>query len=249
VPPTPTPTPLPIPRELVGKIIFLSDRSGGPQPLAEPLVYVVDPDGSNLAVLNDYTFYNTALARDTYSADQQYRAFVKEILAGDPVPAPAPAIFSYDYRDRLERPITYFELDAGGAWEPAWSPTQEQIAFVSDVTGDDEIWIANRDGSGSRRLTETNEEYNAREGGKNTFVPEANGHPSWSPDGSQIVFWSNRSGREQIWVMNADGSNAHILTPSRYNDWNPIWVKYIDPAREPVYGIGELSSVSAQSGP
>jgi hypothetical protein len=249
VPPTPTPTPLPIPRELVGKIIFLSDRSGGPQPLAEPLVYVVDPDGSNLAVLNDYTFYNTALARDTYSADQQYRAFVKEILAGDPVPAPAPAIFSYDYRDRLERPITYFELDAGGAWEPAWSPTQEQIAFVSDVTGDDEIWIANRDGSGSRRLTETNEEYNAREGGKNTFVPEANGHPSWSPDGSQIVFWSNRSGREQIWVMNADGSNAHILTPSRYNDWNPIWVKYIDPAREPVFGIGEIASVSAESIP
>jgi hypothetical protein len=242
VPPTPTPTPLPIPRELVGKIIFLSDRSGGPEPLAEPLVYVVDPDGSNLAVLTDYTFYNTALARDTYSADQQYRAFVKE-------PNGVPAIFYLDYRDKIERPITFFEFDAGGAWEPAWSPTQEQIAFVSDVSQFEEIWITNRDGSGLRQLTETDPADSASESGKDGFVPEANGHPSWSPDGSQIVFWSNRTGEQQIWVMNADGSNAHILSPSRYNDWNPIWVKYTDPAREPVFGIGEIATVSAQSNP
>jgi len=239
--PTPTPTPLPIPQALVGKIIFLSDRSGGPQPLPEPLVYVIDPDGSNLAVLTDYTFYNTALARDTYSADQQYRAFVREL-------GEVPAIFYFDYHDYLAKPITLFDVDYG-AWEPVWSPTQEQIAVVSDASGDDEIWIANRDGSGLRRLTETNEAYNAREGGKNTFIPEVNGHPSWSPDGSKIVFWSNRTGREQIWVMNADGSNPYLLSPSRYNDWNPIWVKYTDPAREPVFGIGEISSVSAQSNP
>jgi Tol biopolymer transport system component len=241
VSPTPTPTPLPIPQELVGKIIFLSDRSGGPQPLPEPLVYVVDPDGSNLAVLTDYTFYNTALARDTYSADQQYRAFVKE---RDGVPA----IFYLDYHDNLVQSISLFDVGQG-AWDPVWSPTQEQIAFVSDASGDDEIWIANRDGSGLRRLTETNEEYNAREAGKDTFVPEVNGHPSWSPDGSKIVFWSNRTGHEQIWVMNADGSNPYLLSPSGYNDWNPIWIKHTDPAREAVFGIGEISSVSAQSNP
>lgn len=238
VPPSPTPTPLPIPQELVGKIMFLSNRSDGPQPLPEPLVYVMDADGSNLAVLNDYTFYNTALARDTFSADQQYRAFVKEVDG-------VPAIFYFDYRENLVKQITFFG-EGQEAWDPVWSPTQEQIAFVSDASGDEEIWTANRDGSGLRRLTETNEAYNARESGKDTFIPEVNGRPSWSTDGSKIVFWSNRTGRPQIWVMDADGSNDYSLSTGNYDDWNPIWIKHTDPAREPVFDIGELMPAAVE---
>jgi hypothetical protein len=232
--PSPTPKPLPIPQELLGKIMFLSNRSGGPQPLSEPLVYVVDPDGSNLAVLTDYTFYNTALARDTFSTDQQYRAFVQEFETG-------PAIFYFDYHDNLVKPTTFF-AEGQEAWDPVWSPTKEQIAFVSNANGEDEIWIALRDGSGLRQLTKPNETFNAQDVGKGAFTAEVNGRPSWSPDGSQIVFWSNRSGRLQIWVMDADGSNARLLRSSRYDDWNPVWIKHADPAREAVLGLGELQS-------
>lgn len=217
--PTPTPTPLPIPQELVGKILFLSNRSGGPQPLSQPLVYVIDPDGSNLAVLTDVTFYNTALARDTYSADQRYRAFVREVGRGEDE---VPIIFSYDYHYAVEEQVTFFKN--GVAWGPVWSPTQEQIAFVSNVSGSDEIWTIHRDGSDARQLTD----------GAGSW------HPSWSPDGSKIVFWSNRYAHRQILVMDADGSNAYSLSTTEYHDWNPIWVKYTDPAREPVLGIGEL---------
>jgi TolB protein len=52
-----------------------------------------------------------------------------------------------------------------------------------------------------------------------------NKHPSWSPDGKKIVFWSNRTGRPQIWVMDADGKNPANLSNSLYNDINPIWIK------------------------
>lgn len=228
--PTPTPTPLSIPAELVGKIIFLSNRSGGPKPLSTPLVYAIDPDGSNLAVLTDDTFYKTALIRDTYSAGQQYRAFVRTIDG-------TPAIFSYDYQDKSVKPVTFFP-PGQGAWDPVWSPTRDQIAFVSNASGDDEIWVVNRDGSGLKRLTETNAAYNAREIGKDTFLPEVNSHPSWSPDGSQLVFWSNRNRRREIFVMTADGSNVRSLSTTIHDDWNPIWVKYTDPPREPVLGIG-----------
>jgi TolB protein len=38
--------------------------------------------------------------------------------------------------------------------------------------------------------------------------------PAWSPDGSQIVFMTDRSGQWEIWVMNADGSNQHPLFSS-----------------------------------
>ncbi|MEO8611459.1 MAG: hypothetical protein ABI690_26410 [Chloroflexota bacterium] len=35
---------------------------------------------------------------------------------------------------------------------------------------------------------------------------------SWSPDGTQIVFISDRDGFENIWIMNSDGTGQHILT-------------------------------------
>ncbi len=239
VQPTPTPAPQPIPRALIGKIAFLSNRSGGPEPLRRPLVYVVDPDGSNLSVLADPTFYNTALERDYFSADQRYRAFVKDFprYYGDNGNFDlVPAIFYYDYHYNVEEQITFF--GAGYAWDPVWSPTREQIAFVSNDSQDDEIWIVNREGTDIRRLTETNEAFNAREIGKDTFIPEVNGHPSWSPDGDQIVFWSNRTGHRQIWVMDVDGSNLRSLSTTGYDDWNPVWIKYADPARNPVPDIG-----------
>jgi hypothetical protein len=227
---TPTATPHPVPAMLVGKIAFLSNRSGGPEPLPEPLVYVIDPDSGALAVLTERAIYDAAIARDNYSAEQRFRGFVKDAIRFDD--KRVPALFFYDYFYNAEEQITHF--GAGAAWRPVWSPTREQIAFVSNDSGDDEIWVVNRNGSNPRQLTGSNEAYNAREIGKDTFIPEVNGHPSWSPDGSQIVFWSNRTGRRQIWVMNADGSNPYRLKATNYDDWDPVWIKYTDPARNPV---------------
>ena len=49
--------------------------------------------------------------------------------------------------------------------------------------------------------------------------------PSWSPDGSQIAFVSDRSGGPQIFVMNADCSGQRRITfAGSYNttpDWSP----------------------------
>jgi WD40 repeat protein len=38
--------------------------------------------------------------------------------------------------------------------------------------------------------------------------------PRYSPDGSKIVFWSNRSGNGEVWVCNSDGSSPVQLTSS-----------------------------------
>jgi hypothetical protein len=249
VAPPPTPTLPPIPRELIGKILFLSNRSGGPLPLPEPLVYVVDPDGKNLAVLNDDTFYRLALARDIYSADQQYKTFAKYVARSLGPKAgfeQVLALFIFDFQYSADAQISSF--GTGEAWDPVWSPAQGQIAFVSDESGHAEIWVTNRDGSGQRQLTQTNEASFAREIGKNSFIPDdENGHPSWSPDGSKIVFWSNPNQHREIWIMNADGSNAYSLSTTSHDDWDPIWIKYTDPPREPVPGLGETSSSETPS--
>ncbi|HJU92616.1 MAG TPA: protein kinase [Pyrinomonadaceae bacterium] len=55
---------------------------------------------------------------------------------------------------------------------PRWSPDGQRIAFSSRRTGDYELWIMNRDGSGQRRLTH---------GGGAHYSP-------WSPDGSMIAY-------------------------------------------------------------
>ena len=39
--------------------------------------------------------------------------------------------------------------------------------------------------------------------------------PQYSPDGKRITFYSNRAGRLDIWVANADGSQAARLTSLR----------------------------------
>jgi TolB protein len=49
--------------------------------------------------------------------------------------------------------------------------------------------------------------------------------PSWSPDGTRIVFYSNRDGPAQIYVMDADGSNQRNISNNPYHDKNPVWIQ------------------------
>lgn len=54
-------------------------------------------------------------------------------------------------------------------------------------------------------------------------VGGANQSAAWSGDGSKVAFSSSRSGDPEIWVANADGSNAHRVTFFRGPDLGPTW--------------------------
>ncbi len=48
--------------------------------------------------------------------------------------------------------------------------------------------------------------------------------PRFSPDGKQIAFISDRSGNDNVWVMNADGSKPRAVTKeTKYNFAGPAW--------------------------
>jgi hypothetical protein len=169
-----------------------------------------------------------AKVADVFSAEGRFRVFTKDAIRYigdvDATRSDVPAVYWYDSLYKIEEQVTFF--GSGIAYNGVWSPAAERIAFVSNDSGDDEIWVVNRDGSDLKRLTDTNEAFNAQQIGKDTFIPEINKHPSWSPDGKQIVFWSTRNGYAQVWVMNEDGSSPYTLSRTSFNDWDPVWIKY-----------------------
>jgi TolB protein len=113
------------------------------------------------------------------------------------------------------RPIT---SGAGKAdMSQSLSPDGTRIAFSSDASGNNDIWIVNSDGTGLKQLTA-----NARQ----------NIYPSFSPDGNEIVFLSDRSGTPHLWRMNSDGSGPRQIVNGPDGEQSPSfspdgkWIYY-----------------------
>jgi TolB protein len=93
---------------------------------------------------------------------------------------------------------------------PSWSPDGTRLAFQSNRTGHNMLYVMNVDGSGVRPLTE----------GQFRSVG-----PSWSPDGEFIVYVSNEEGAwEDLWVVRPDGTGRRNITRTPHiNESHPHW--------------------------
>ena len=110
--------------------------------------------------------------------------------------------------------INDYTPNGSSANAPAWL-WSERIAFWrGQEHSHGNIRTMNPDGGDKRQLT-------------TELAPASSDDPVWSPDGRQILFSTQRNQRPELWVMDADGSNQHMLVtgisvlPIR-SSWQPV---------------------------
>ena len=87
---------------------------------------------------------------------------------------------------------------------PAVSPDGRSIAFGRVSENGTDLYSLPIEGGTPRRLT--------------VGRGRASTSPSFSPDGQRIVFMSDRSGTADVYISDADGTNAEVLSTSTYGD-------------------------------
>ena len=169
-------------------------------------IWVMNADGTGATQI---THSATFKAGPSWSPDGKQMAFILLKNPGSQTD-PQPEIGIVDVDGRNERILTstdrtntclapdgtrIFMATANDANAPAWSPVDNRIAFWSGIENQyGQVWIINADGSDSAQLTEECSRRN-------------NDDPSWSPDGKKILFSTGRSGRNELWMMDANGGN------------------------------------------
>ena len=113
---------------------------------------------------------------------------------------------------RVEKSLSieklYMTRQVGGS---TWSPDGKTVAFVSNLSGRNNLWLVPSDGGWPTQLTVSNERQTS---------------PTWSPDGKWIAFMSDYDGDEQwdIFLVSLKTGQVVNLTKTReIAEESPAW--------------------------
>ena len=96
-------------------------------------------------------------------------------------------------------------LFSGTGWDPTWSPDGKQVLFASDMGGTVQLHRVDVDGNNVVRISD---------------LPAIRGRSDWSPQ-DLITTYSGESWKREIYVMQADGSQAQQISPPGGNSQGP----------------------------
>lgn len=97
--------------------------------------------------------------------------------------------------------------------DPQFSPDGNSYAFVSTTINEDNDYVSNlyvQFLDKDKPIKWTHNKY-------------TNIEPRFSPDGSQLIFQSDRSGIPQVWLLNVQGGEAQQLTTFKEGATKPSW--------------------------
>ncbi|MGC1483045.1 MAG: PDZ domain-containing protein [Candidatus Acidiferrum sp.] len=104
---------------------------------------------------------------------------------------------------------------------PAWSPDGKSIAYLSDKSGEYELYTRPQMGGDETRITTDGKIY--RYG------------PTWSPDSKKLAYWDKSN---QLWYVNLEDKKPVLVDASDYGliadaSWSPdsLWLAYSKPHR------------------
>lgn len=159
--------------------------------------YVLDLKTKEIASLNVSGFSFPSFVKDTNKLvyhDWKMRNYIGSLPLADEIQSvPFPVIQSeFNHKD----------VD--------FSEVRQQIAYVSNESGSNEIWLANVDGTGREKLTELGQNVSA---------------PRWSHQGNKIAFLirETASDRNAIYILDLYTKQVSLL-PSKLNSFGtPSW--------------------------
>ena len=126
---------------------------------------------------------------------------------------------------------------------PAWSPDGKWIAFLSDKTGEFELYTRPQMGGEETRIT--------TDGGVYRYGP------AWSPDSKKLLYWDKVL---QLWYVSLDDKKPVLVDKSEYGtlsdgSWSPdsLWITYSKPHRRGssdvfLYSLGTKKITMVSSG-
>ncbi len=181
------------------QILFVAqtvDDAGNPiQRLA-----VMDQDGGNLQYLSDG---KNLVISPRFSPDGRYIIYVsykKNNTAG---------VFVRDLKTKKQ---TFIATDRTVSYTPRFAPDNKKVIFSNLVDGRADIWVMQLRRVNGKikfdRLTDT---------------PYMDMAPFYAPDGTKIVFMSDRSGTPQLYTMNPDGTGVQRISRGTGAYTTPVW--------------------------
>jgi Tol biopolymer transport system component len=105
-----------------------------------------------------------------------------------------------------------------GACQPTWSPSGEQLIFISPCRINQESYPGS-----SLWLLEVDREGNASDPIQLRTAPGGDYDPAWDPNGGRIAFTSLRDTRPQVYRMNVDGTEVLNLNDDLAHNRQPSW--------------------------
>jgi Tol biopolymer transport system component len=118
-------------------------------------------------------------------------------------------IWRLDLKGTTKGTILPFITSTRDDFQPDYSSDGRKIAFESDRSGCEEIWVCNRDGSAPFQLTD--------------FRTGWSGSPAWSPDRENIAFDRYDAPNWAICVIHSQGGKVSRLTTKSGNNVTPHW--------------------------
>jgi TolB protein len=175
-------------------LAFSSSRGGHSQ------IYICDASGGNLHAMTTGKGLGVSPVWNRKTGAQI--AFVDDSTR-------LPQVYTMEADGTNQQRMT----DQGYAVDPNWSPNGQFLALAwkrnygPGEPGSRDIYLMDIASKQWVQLT--------HDGGSHDS-------PSWSPDNRHIVFQSSRSGKDEIWMMLADGTKLHQLTFTGRNS-QPNW--------------------------